>query len=197
MFMDSDGAAVDLSAHCPSAVVRLSRYLESQLYWICDEHLCVSKAMGLWLSREFHIDRPTVLYDRPPGAVFGNLFISETIDSANKVKQEDALITRKCNLLSKLELDDIKLFPALISGASDVKYSNSDSRNVAENIHYFKNDSGEVGCRLDAAALIVSSTSWTADEDFSILERCIWELDARLRHMEWDITVTGKAQAFF
>ena len=177
MFTALDGTAVDLSGRTGGITVKLSRFIESQLWWLCDRHLCVSRALGTWLQQEFHISSPIVVYDRPPGAVFGSLFESPDAASSNSSSSSGAtsasqLLRRKHDLLMKLDLTDVALFPDLCS----VQPKSLSSKTVITET----DTEGRLRIRADASAIIVSSTSWTADEDFTILERSIWALDEHL-----------------
>lgn len=60
---------------------------------------------------------------------------------------------------------------------------------------FTRSRSGEIELRSDRPALVISSTSWTPDEDFAILLRAIEVLDNRLRengNINVKFVITGK-----
>ncbi|CAM9386404.1 unnamed protein product, partial [Ectocarpus fasciculatus] len=135
------------------------RMVEAQLHWMADAHLCVSREMGEWLRRHFRLRAVTVLYDRPPAAVFNRLFLPPSAGQDEEQAQTLLLMSRQ----------------RLMQG------SRLPSRTVlTQEAH----SGGRVSRRADRASFLVSSTSWTPDEDFSILERCIRNIDAVLVSQE-------------
>jgi len=142
--------------------------------------------MSDWLRDNFKISA-TVLYDRPP-----SFFINNNLSIVHRHK-----------LLLRLTLTDSELFPKLKINTNNIlnisestiqtyKYTDTNNENIRKyfpmndtNIPATANgdddgDGATIYFRQDRAAIVVSSTSWTADEDFSILLRTIIELDTRL-----------------
>lgn len=153
--------------------------VEAQLHWMADAHLCVSREMGEWLRRHFRLRAVTVLYDRPPAAVFNRLFLPPS--AGQDEEQAQTLLVHKHELLLRLGLTDSQLFPQLMSRQRLMQGSRLPSRTVlTQEAH----SGGRVSRRADRASFLVSSTSWTPDEDFSILERCIRNIDAVLVSQE-------------
>lgn len=142
-----------------SWIVTITRLFEKYLSHFCDLHITVSSAMKTWLEKNFQVTA-SVLYDRPPRSVFRQ--VSAAGDRVS-VQERHAL-------LSKLNLTDAALFP-------------NSSRNCAESgstIQTAIGSDGQVKMRKDRAVLLVSSTSWTEDEDFTILQRALTRLDRKL-----------------
>lgn len=121
-------------------------------------HICVSSAMSKWLDNNFRII-PTVLYDRPPS------IFSESSDA-----------TMKHKILSKLEFTDKKLFPNLYKDIPPQQTDDCD-----QTIHTI-NRGGIIRTlgNKEKVPLLVSSTSWTEDEDFNLLINALLELDKQL-----------------
>ena len=138
---------------------------------MCDAHICVSHEMSLWLTRHLGLPQVSVLYDRPPSAVFKDLFIQPAAareDTAAKTRQ----LERRHALLLKLGLTDSALFPQLYSRQRLLSGSRTTNRTVLTEEAAKPGAGtgrGQVQSRTDRAAFLVSSTSWTPDEDFTIL----------------------------
>jgi len=129
--------------------VLAARLYEALLGWSLDGHLCVTAAMSGWLREHWSV-RAATLYDRPPA------FFCPT-----PLEQRHELLRR--------------LRPALVApgGAPlwEEKPPSSSPRSSpwdAGGTPWTSLDSGtgQVRARPDAPALLVSSTSWSADEDF-------------------------------
>lgn len=91
------------------------------------------------------ICRATVLYDRPP-AQFQSISLAKKHDLFYKLSQD---------------------YPEFMSGAND-----QDNEFEATRFTY-KDFDGIVHSRPNRPAILVSSTSWTPDEDFSILLKAL------------------------
>jgi len=143
--------------------VLAARLYEALLGWSLDGHLCVTAAMSGWLREHWSV-RAATLYDRPPA------FFCPT-----PLEQRHELLRR--------------LRPALVApgGAPlwEEKPPSSSPRSSpwdAGGTPWTSLDSGtgQVRARPDAPALLVSSTSWSADEDFGVLLDALLLLDASL-----------------
>ena len=169
-------------------LVRMYRLLESTLYFTSDFHLCVSKSMKLWLHSHFHI-KAHVIYDKPP-VIFDK-------DKFN--------VLDKHNLLMKLKFQESELFYSspetdmneessiqtkrLLEGDAEVirhdRTTKVRVRNHRRESFCYRNDR--------STAMIITSTSWTPDEDISILFNAIKDMD---EHMSSDVkalvVITGK-----
>lgn len=136
-------------------LVRLSRALEG---WctrnLASRHICVSRAMQEWLRSHFDV-RATVLYDRPPQHVFRS---SVTIEAA---------VERLHTLLLKYDLTTEKLFGEHVVGRqTTATIKTEECTSCTDATQVIRSAASRVG-------LVISSTSWTADEDFSLLLRAL------------------------
>ena len=146
-------------------LVRVARFLERFMSARAHRHICVSQAMQAWLRDHFEV-QATVLYDRP-----SRLFKSAAQDAPSLLQRHQ--------LFLRLGFTDANLFGTLSmpsSAKSEVwtcQTSSSSHEGGTEE---------ETVCerRTDAAKLIVSATSWTPDEDFTVLLEALQALDAQL-----------------
>ena len=132
--------------------------LEGIMSSLAQGHVCVSSAMSIWLDNNFRIT-PTVLYDRP-----SSIFM---VDSNASIRHE---------LLTKLEFTDRKLFPNLYK---DIKHSKDDQ--TIQTI--CKDGNIRMLGERERVPLLVSSTSWTEDEDFNLLINALLKLDVQLHEL--------------
>lgn len=95
-------------------------------------------------KNELFVHRATVLYDRPAAQ-----FQSITLE-------------QKHDLFFKLAIDYHEFLPI-----------NINSEECQATRFTYKDSSGTVHLRDDRPAILVSSTSWTPDEDFSILLKAL------------------------
>lgn len=131
-------------------LVQLSRFLERIAATAVDAHICVSKALSTWLQQNFKISAH-VIYDRP-ASIFSN--------SENGIS-----LQKRHHLLSKLNLVDSELFPELY-----IKQSSSSIPTIRSTIQtQINGSSGEICLRRDRCPILISSTSWTPDENFDLL----------------------------
>ena len=115
--------------------------------------------MQSWLLEHFHITA-TVLYDRPSQLFKSSTNNSSTTAAENKDEETKDMIQRpslqqRHDLLRRLDFTDDILFPFL-------KDTNDDRIDIAS---------------CSRTKLLVSATSWTADEDFSVLLDALQELE--------------------
>ena len=147
-------------------LVRMAFQLERAICRLAHKHICVSGALKDWLAEHFGIPA-IILYDRP-----AKLF----------VKQAPSMQQRH-GLLSMLGYTDTFLFPSL-NGVSignpsslevntnHIEFESTCQTKLSSTDYPFRTQKrrvGELEMREDGTRMIVSATSWTADEDFSIL----------------------------
>ncbi|EIE25385.1 glycosyl transferase family 1 protein [Coccomyxa subellipsoidea C-169] len=125
------------------------------------KHLCVSKAMQTELERSWHI-KATVFYDRPPSHF-----------RPTPLKEQHELLLRLGPVL------DAPVHPRDCCGQSRPREEEHSLTVCTERLG---GADGRVRLRADRPALIVSSTSWTPDEDFQILLDAAQQYDAQVRH---------------
>ncbi|XP_047535123.1 chitobiosyldiphosphodolichol beta-mannosyltransferase [Vanessa atalanta] len=133
-----------LSLSCNHPVLKVSTYIEKFFGQSSDSNLCVTYAMKQDLLENFNV-MATVLYDRPP-----NIFKPITVQE-------------KHNWFVKIG-SQYKEFIASKIDASDIA-RHSDTRHTA----FTEVEGNLVKLKTNRPGLLFSSTSWTADEDFSIL----------------------------
>jgi beta-1,4-mannosyltransferase len=136
-------------------MVKLAMRFERAFGRRADSGFCVTKAMQAWLWDTWQV-RATVLYDRPP-PFFRRTPLDVRHDLFLRLQGEfPAPVDATPEGIKGLVADDATLF------------TYRDSR------------SGEIALRPDRPALLVSSTSWTPDEDFGILLDAIVEITDRI-----------------
>jgi len=138
-----------LESSSKSRIVRFAKSIEYYFGRKSDLNFCVTEAMREDLLENYDIEA-TVLYDRPPEQF--------------KPFGQRCMIDKKHDIFQKLA----KLYPEF---RSLEKYDEMTAFTI-------KNDKDEIKLRDDRPGLIVSSTSWTPDEDFQIL------LDALIQYDE-------------
>ena len=135
----------------------VSYVLEACIAQLADAHICVSGRMQHWLQSRFACE-VTVQHDRPFG-----LFSKEPLS-----------LSLKHSLFQKLAFTDAALFPRL----------HFDAHAPTEaTIHTIAaKGGGQVSSREGHnVSIILSSTSWTEDEDFSILIDALVLLETSLQ----------------
>ncbi len=113
----------------------LTKFFERKLAKLCDSHICVSEAMRVFLRKDFNIEA-TVLYDRPPKAVFQSSGVPLSV-------------AEKHDLFTRYQLTE------------NILFSNSQSSDMTIQTVSKKD---KISYRKDKAVLLISSTSWTPDE---------------------------------
>lgn len=165
-------------------LVRLAFTLEKFACRLAHKHICVSSAMKDWLAEHFTI-QATVLYDRP-----AKLFVTD-----------NPTLRERHHLLSSLEFSDDLLFPNTEADGKIYRNLKNDTngvqkRGVSTCQTYCKTQQKCEGGLMDDDAdvadgddiilkergckMIVSATSWTEDEDFSMLLVALQELNQLL-----------------
>jgi len=163
-------------------IVVIAKYYEKLFGRISTTNLCVTFAMKEFLEKEWNI-KATVLYDKPP-------------DCFKETNSEEA---HELMLLLEKENKELKFF-----------YANSESKNIPKGLFLeessliyskCKDEKGEIQYikKENAPVILVSSTSWTPDEDFSVLlnamihcEKLIKESDNPEKFPEILLFITGK-----
>ncbi|XP_026217654.1 chitobiosyldiphosphodolichol beta-mannosyltransferase [Anabas testudineus] len=133
-------------------VVRLAKWYEHLFGPLATHNLCVTKAMKDDLQKNWGI-KATTLYDRP-ASIF-----------------REAPLTLQHQLFMRLA----KTYPEFqYSGSQDVKVERTmfSVRNLADD---------RVTLRAERPVLLISSTSWTEDEDFSILLKALEEYEGFIK----------------
>jgi beta-1,4-mannosyltransferase len=151
---------------------RIAKAFEFQIAPFADGHLSVTAAMKDFLLRETNINDNSisVLYDCPP-SMFTSLELSEQHDVMQKLHQElCSALPRSWNLHSL----DTQIETILTAKTGDQSYEP----------------------RRGRPALVTSSTSWTADEDFGILLEALLILDdtihTKASTLKVLVAITGK-----
>lgn len=141
-------------------LIRLARAIEQQLGRRAASHFCVTKAFKAWLEAEFGLTGVVVLYDRPP-AMFHRCSMNETHDLLSRL--QGALAAGGLGECLQRQLADAahssngSSAATLLTTLASAAPGGGSSKAVAPS------------WRSGRPALVVSSTSWTHDEDFGIL----------------------------
>jgi beta-1,4-mannosyltransferase len=177
------------------SLVRIARLLEVKMAAFAQMHVCVSAAMRDWLQEHFDV-QATVLYDRPP-----RLFLKSPI-----------CLQQRHDLLLHLGLTD-SVFPLLESGANSYErqanatVQTAPGRGAAGSAILLRGvgpttTAGADGQEGDGregvgdvlggrAALLISCTSWTPDEDFNVLLDALLETELLLLQRWGPLTLDG------
>lgn len=170
-------------------LVRFATVYERCFGRAADANLCVTNAMRLWLAKEWRI-RATVLYDRPPVT-----FRPTSVD------EKHALLARLASVLAlpdgwgggrpTVAMGRPPLSPPTAGGARRSSVTSSggggvvvgERRRAASVVSRTAltemTANGSVRLAPLRPALLVSSTSWTADEDLGMLLDALEILDVR------------------
>jgi beta-1,4-mannosyltransferase len=162
-------------------LVRLARLLEHALVSFATDHICVSAAMKAWLKINFQVDA-SVLYDRPP-----RIFLDRRLSALDRHQ-----------LLLRLGYTVSALFPHLadISAGEEaerfgrtiqteeVQVGPSREVRLLEAPGEAQPSARSVDAAHSRVGLLMSCTSWTADEDFGLLLRALLLVELRLAEKE-------------
>ena len=132
-------------------------------------HLCVTQAMSAWLAREWGV-RASVLHDRPP-----EFFRALNADERHSLYRR----------LEKQLVRDAR-GERLWSAGEDPWGAGCTPWTVV-------GDDGHARIREHAPRILVSSTSWSADEDFGMMLEALTQLDEELDKQVVDHTPTSAA----
>lgn len=144
---------VGLSLGTSHRLTQLSRLYEHVMAHTATAHLCVTRAMQQFLLQKWGV-RATVLYDRPPLS-FRRLTAVE--------KHELWVELQEKGYVDVAAVEEQLLGRRIVDGTLLTEIRGSDEGGVCE--------------RADRPLVLVSSTSWTADEDFSMLLTALTEYD--------------------
>lgn len=132
-------------------LVKISKWVEVEFGRLADAGFCVSETMRADLIKNFHITYPLhVLYDRPP-KYFKPLSLREKHNFYLKM-------TKQFSEFQMIKRDNGSEFPKPSSKSSETRFTLTDSINR-----------DLIMLRPNRPAIIMSSTSWTEDEDFGLL----------------------------
>ncbi|XP_037649402.1 chitobiosyldiphosphodolichol beta-mannosyltransferase [Sebastes umbrosus] len=131
-------------------VVRLAKWYEHFFGPLATHNLCVTNAMKDDLQKNWGI-KATTLYDRPP-SIFGE----------TPLKQQHDLFMRLANTYPQFQS----------KGSEEVKV---EVQRTVFSVCDLTDDT--VTLRTERPALLLSSTSWTEDEDFSVLLTALEEYE--------------------
>ena len=153
-------------------ITKIAKLYEQFLAPLSDGNLCVTHAMKDYLIKEFYIrnEKLKVLYDRPP-EFFHCTSLEKKHDLMMKLRNEMEVSCPKMKemrLECSHESDDVE---------ECTLFTKSFVRNGTKVIHPQENQ----------PILLISSTSWTPDEDFSILLDALVELDSNIVRMMKEI----------
>lgn len=129
-------------------IIPVARWYERVIGSRLDAHLCVTKSFQGWLEQEWGV-KAAVLYDKPPA------FFKQTA-----VETRHDLFQRISEAFSDVE--EVVLGQPV--GPTETLFT----REVR---------GGNIELRNDRPALLISSTSWTPDEDFGLLLDALVALD--------------------
>lgn len=166
-------------------IKRIAKYYEKKLAPLATRNLCVTSAMKDFLTSKFNISKEKihVLHDRPP-----EFFHSTSLERKHELMMK---------LRDEMEINcpELKEIRMRYSGDNEGEESNIFTRRI---ICSGKN---EIIANENHPALLISSTSWTPDEDFSILLNALVDLNDKLKNNGTDdvssfphliVIVTGK-----
>ena len=127
---------------------------------MADAHLTVTHAMEVWLGEHFNVHGTNVrvLYDKPP-----LLFRPTTIDEEHELFQRLDFVGESEHFHGWLKHHD----------KHGEQSSSEETLFTQYTIH---NNERKIQRRQNRPALLISSTSWTPDEDFSVLLKALERL---------------------
>ncbi|THH11353.1 hypothetical protein EW145_g704 [Phellinidium pouzarii] len=164
-------------------LVKVAKTFERLFGQAADIHLFVTKAMCDYLVKEWDLQGvKSVLHDRPPSN-FKRAQAFETHDLFNKLYPS----------LSSPELTSFlpHCLPTSSTPLTDLAPHSNSPNNVALDMEMMSDSFVSVGSpsasftrlRPDRPALLVSSTSWTPDEDFALLLDALAQYERRAREV--------------
>jgi beta-1,4-mannosyltransferase len=163
-------------------LVRLAKRYERVACAGAHKHICVTSAMREWLREEWNVENATVLHDKPPAFFQPGISAHEAHD----------LFLRLEPILDASDArhpDDLKTRDAFCFGDDDT----GGAASTPITTRFPDRDAGKGGVdggssrslvsprwrlRSDRPCVLVSSTSWTPDEDFGVLLSALEAYDA-------------------
>lgn len=141
-------------------IVKLYRWFEKYFAKTADGSLCVTKAMQHELAQNWGL-KASVLYDQPP----------EFFHPAS-LKESHGLFCR----LDKSICGPVGLHDYVSRGNYGLNHASC----VPSHTYFSSQNGGNISLKASRPALVVSSTSWTSDEDFSLLLEAAVMYDRRV-----------------
>ncbi len=179
MFESPAASSTSCRAMAQRTIRKLAKWYEKCMAPLADAHLTVTQAMEIWLGDNFNVhgSHVRVCYDKPP-SMFRPTSVEEQHALFRKLNLDDLFRTRSRDDNDKEEAIDETVF----------------TQSIREH-----DGTTSIRLRKDRPALLVSSTSWTPDEDFSILIAALRELHNRITNSSLRetfpkvlVVVTGK-----
>lgn len=169
----------DSTTFIHKSIRKVAYWYERKMAPLADAHLTVTEAMEVWLGENFNVhgEQVRVLYDKPP------------------IMFQPTSIEEQHELFRRLDLVE-KQF--VFTGEKHLVFHHDNIEDILEETVFtqcIRKSDGKTSIRLrkDRPALLVSSTSWTPDEDFSILLEALKELDKTIKTKSDD----GKRNTIF
>ncbi len=162
--------ALRLGKHSPA--VRLARWIEGVSARTAQGHLCVSYAMRRELERDWSMTNVQVLADRP-------LAMAQEVPLA----EQQALMFRIASCVPGLSTAGIDQRIEFDAGAGSLAPDQMDCRRLGSlPTRLPVGWPGAVAARTPAVPLVVAPSSWSVDDDWSLLLDACRQLDARIDH---------------
>jgi beta-1,4-mannosyltransferase len=145
-----------VQAMVQKSIRNFAKWYERCMAPLADAHLTVTQAMEVWLGENFNVCGPhvRVCYDKPP-LMFQPTSVEEQHELFRRLNLGNDILQVSHDDMTQEEVIDETIF----------------TQSIRE-----RDGSTSVRLRKDRPALLVSSTSWTPDEDFSILLVALREL---------------------
>lgn len=156
----------------------LAKRYERFMAPLADAHLCVTQAMELWLGENFNVhgQHVRVLYDKPP-LLFRPTNVEEQHELCKRLDleqdQEELRISDNGDSMMQSWLNDMQQQQMREDGERVIEET---LFTEAISIGQEDYEVDTIRLRSNRPALLVSSTSWTSDEDFSILLEALEKL---------------------
>ena len=144
-----------------TSIRTIAKSYERILAAMADAHLTVTHAMEVWLGEHFNVHGANVrvLYDKPP-----MLFRPTTIDEEHE-------------LFQRLDLEgENEQLHGWLDHVDEMHEEQTPSEQTLFTKCSLQNSEQIIQPRQNRPALLVSSTSWTPDEDFSVLLEALEKL---------------------
>ncbi|TDH70905.1 hypothetical protein CCR75_002920 [Bremia lactucae] len=160
-------------------LVKVAKWVERVFGRKADANFCVTHVMQMWLHETWQI-KATVLHDKPPP-----FFKPTTLELQHELLTRVGDQLQHCN--------------DLVAWEKQANIEDTLLTRKQKNCHFTGlNGKDVVQSRDNRPAMVISSTSWTADEDFGILLSALEHLNARTSSLDVTefpnllVVVTGK-----